>query len=84
MTPDQIASRLRQIADKLDASSKPSIELVSSDLRSVLAAVQDAGAPARAGGPMGRRMTPSHNRPVDVSNDTAFQSEKQRVASTRR
>ncbi len=84
MTPVQVAARLRQIADRLDASTKPSIELFSADLRTVLAMVQDAGAPARAPGPQGRRMTPSRNSAVDVSNDARFQQERQRVASQKR
>jgi hypothetical protein len=82
MTPDQVADKLNFIADKIRASTNPSLSQVASDLRMVLAHVIDAGAPARQGnGPGGRRVTPSQSAPVDVSDPKAYQEASKRVAS---
>ena len=84
MTPGEVAARLRQIADKIDASSKPSLSLVASDIRTILSQVVDAGVPARqATGPAGRRMSPSRQPPVDVTDDRQYRAARGRVASKR-
>lgn len=41
MKPSELAARLRRIASKIEASSKPSRALVSRDLRRVLANMGD-------------------------------------------
>lgn len=41
MKPSELAARLRRIASKIEASSKPSRALVSRDLRRVLANMED-------------------------------------------
>lgn len=40
MSPSDISSRLRAVAERLDVSRRPSVSLVSSELRGILAAVE--------------------------------------------
>jgi hypothetical protein len=85
MTPAEAAARLRAIADKIDASSQPSLAKVATDVRTVLNQIIDAGAPARqATGPAGRRLSPARSGAVDVSDSEAFFTARSRVASTKR
>ena len=84
MTPGEAAARLRKIADKIDASTQPSMTKVAADIRTVYTQIMDAGAPARqATGPANRRMTPSRSGSVDVSDTAAYQDASRRVASQR-
>jgi len=84
MTPGEAAARLRIIADKIDASTQPSLSLVAADIRVVLNQIVDAGAPARqAAVPGARRVSPAQQPPVDVTDQRAFQEARSRVASTR-
>ncbi len=83
MTPDQVAVKLRQIADKIDSSTQPSLALVAADIRVVLNQVIDGGTPARQVSPAARRMAPSRQPEVDVSNPRAYQDARNRVASTK-
>jgi hypothetical protein len=85
MTPGEAATRLRAIADKIDASSQPSLAKVAADIRIVLNQIVDAGAPARQlASPGNRRISPARRPEVDVSDTRAFQEASSRVASTRR
>jgi hypothetical protein len=85
MSPSEVAVRLRQIADKIDASQSPSVAKVAADVRLVLSQILDGGVPARqATGPAGRRMAPSRQPAVDVTDDRAYRDARARVASTKR
>jgi len=48
MTPREAAATLRQIADKIDASEKPSLARVAADIRTVYNNLVAEGKPAPA------------------------------------
>lgn len=80
MDPNRIANALRNIADRIDASKKPSRSAVASDLKKVLSSIEKEALPqSSAGKGMLKKILEDASKALDSGDDSAFKESLEKL-----
>lgn len=83
MDPNRIASSLRTIADRIDASKKPSRSAVASELKKVLSSIEKEALPqSNAGKGMLKKLLEDASKALDASDDSAFKAALEKLSKS--
>lgn len=83
MDPNKIASALRNIADRIDASKQPSRSAVATSLKQVLSSIEKEALPqSNAGKGMLKKLLEDANKALDSGDDSAFKAVLEKLSKS--